>query len=398
MKVKITAGAARGTVAAPPSKSVTHRALIAGALSKRSVIRGFIPSGDAEATLSCLETLGATVEREGDVVAVGSLDPRKIPECTVDCGESGSTLRFLIPLCLLSGNRVTLRGTEKLISRPLDVYEELCRERGFTFEKGPDSVTVAGRLAPGEYSVPMTKSSQFATGLLFALSSAGGGEILIGEEAESTPYVDMTAHVMRRFGVGVQKTARGYEVGGADYRSLDYTVEGDWSNAAFLSALTCVGGTVEVTGLDRESAQGDRVYPALFKDVMNGNAVDVRDCPDLAPVLMSLASFAGGGVITGTGRLRFKESDRAAAMKVELAKFGIACGIGDDSVSISGRLRAPEALLSSHNDHRIAMALSVLCTLTGGEIDGAEAVAKSYPHYWRDLEKLGIGVAYYDAR
>lgn len=392
MKVSISAGAARGVIAAPPSKSVTHRALIAGALSERSVIRGVIPSQDAEATLACLETFGAKVERSGDTVAIGSLDPRHIPECTVNCGESGSTLRFLLPLCLLSGNRITLTGSEKLFSRPLDVYEDLCRKNAFTFEKSENSVTVAGRLLPGTYEVGMTKSSQFATGLLFALSAAGGGKIVIGEDSESTPYVDMTADVMRRFGVAVEKTDGAYAVDGATYIPRDFKVEGDWSNAAFLSALNIVGGEVAVTGLDPDSAQGDRVYPSLFEAICRGEAVDVRDCPDLAPVLLALAAYCGMGTLCGTARLRFKESDRAAAMKEELEKFGIETAISENSVSLSGNLHAPSETLSSHNDHRIAMSLSVLCTVTGGIIDGAEAVAKSYPHYWSDLKKLGIEV------
>ncbi len=394
MKVAISAGAARGVIAAPPSKSATHRALIAGALSERSTVRGVIPSGDVEATLRCLEALGAKVEREDGAVTLGSLDPRSIGERTVDCGESGSTLRFLLPLCLLSGNRVTLRGTEKLLSRPLDVYEELCRNNGFTFEKNKDSVTVAGKLVPGVYEVSMTKSSQFTTGLLFALSVAGGGEIVTGEGAESTPYVDMTIDVMRRFGANAEKTENGYRVGGANYISRDVPVEGDWSNAAFLSALSFVGGDVEVTGLDHDSAQGDRVYPSLYSALKRGEEVDVSDCPDLAPVLLALASYCGGGTLNGTGRLRFKESDRAAAMKEELEKFGIITEIGENSVTVRGALRAPSRPLDSHNDHRIAMALAVLCTQTGGVIEGAEAVAKSYPHFWRDLEKLGIEVTY----
>ena len=395
MKVIISPGKAKGRISAPPSKSVTHRALIAGALSEQSTVHPVIPSGDVEATLLCLETLGAKVEKDGDKVTLGSLDPMLIPECTINCGESGSTLRFLLPLCLLSGNLVTMCGTEKLMSRPLGVYESLCRRNGFTFEKEKDRVTVAGKLSPGIYAICAEKSSQFATGMIFALSVAGGGQVLVGANAESGPYIDITVDVMKKFGADAVRTDVGCMIGkNSKYQSRDYKIEGDLSNAAFLSALTFVGGDVKVTGVDPESIQGDRIYPTLFKMLKYGSSPDVRYCPDLAPVLLALASFSGGGTLTGTKRLKYKESDRAAAMKEELEKFGIKTEIDENSVTVSGKLHVPDAPLGSHNDHRIAMALSVLCTVTGGEIEGAEAVAKSYPHYWSDLEKLGIEVTY----
>ncbi|MBQ7715371.1 MAG: 3-phosphoshikimate 1-carboxyvinyltransferase [Clostridia bacterium] len=396
MKVTIKPGTARGEITAPPSKSAAHRALICGALSEGSTVHGVSDSDDMRATLSCLDALGAKVSRGGDSVRIGGLDPLNIGDCTLYCGESGSTLRFLLPLCLISGAKISLRGTEKLISRPLDVYEKLCRERGFLYEAGKDCVTVSGRLAPGVYDVSMSKSSQFTTGLLFALSTLDGeSRIDVAGKAESTSYVDLTLSVMRDFGARVSKIEGGYSVSGNTlYRSLSYDVEGDRSNAAFLSALNFFGGNVGVKGLSPVSVQGDRIYPELFEKIQKGERVDVSDCPDLAPILFALGAYRGSARITGTSRLRYKESDRAEAMKRELSAFGIETEVREDEVVISGELHAPHRILSSHNDHRVAMALAVLCTVTGGEIDGAEAVAKSYPDFYKDIIKLGIEVGY----
>ncbi|MBR0303742.1 MAG: 3-phosphoshikimate 1-carboxyvinyltransferase [Clostridia bacterium] len=399
MRVEIKKSTASGKIAAPPSKSAAHRALICAALSEGSTIYGLKYSGDVEATLSCLEGLGAKVERSFDSVSIGGLDPRNIEKCTIDCGESGSTLRFLLPLCLISGEEVTLRGTEKLMSRPLDAYEKLCREKGFLYKAGASSLVVAGKLTAGDYDVSMSKSSQFVTGLLLALQTLeGDSTIKITGDAESLSYVDVTMSVMRDFGASVGKIDGGYEVRGkTKFRSLSYDVEGDFSNAAFLDSFNFVGGSVRVTGLSDMTSQGDRVYPELFRCIAEGVPVDLSDCPDLAPVMFALAAYRGEGRFTGTRRLKYKESDRAAAMKYELSAFGVRLDEFENEVIISGKLRAPDRVHSSHNDHRIAMALSVLCSVTGGVIDGAEAVAKSYPSFFEDVSSLGIEVKKNDA-
>lgn len=399
MKVEIKAGRAEGAIPAPPSKSVAHRALICAALTDGSVVKNVALSNDISATLSCLEALGAKVEIRGDEINLGGLDPVKAPSCVLDCGESGSTLRFILPLCLISGKEITLRGTGKLMSRPLEEYEELCRERGFLFEKTCDSVKVCGKLTPREYSVSMERSSQFTTGLLLALSALDGeSKISVTGKAESASYVDITLSVMRAFGKKVEKTADGFTIEkGFRFLPTEYTVEGDFSNAAFIDALNFVGGDVNVKGLSPGSAQGDRVYPELFEKIKRGEDVDVSDCPDLAPILFAFAAYHGGGRFTGTKRLVYKESDRAAAMKEELSSFGVTLDISENSVKVSGKLRRPDKVLSSHNDHRIAMSLAVLCTVTGGEIEQAEAVNKSYPGFFGDIAKLGIEVTSNDA-
>lgn len=398
MKVLISTGSAVGKIDAPPSKSAAHRALISAALSRGSTIYGISESDDIKATLSCLEALGATVEREDGAVTLGGLDPAKIGECIIDCGESGSTLRFLLPLCLISGERVTLCGSPRLMSRPLDVYRRLCLKRGFIYEESERSITVAGRLTSGDYDVSMAKSSQFVTGFLFALSRVDGeSRIHIEGKAESLSYVDITMSVMRDFGINVSKCDGYYKVTGGVFRSLSYDVEGDYSNAAALDALNFVGGNVEVRGLNSATSQGDRVYPELFAKIKRGETVDLSDCPDLAPVLFALAAYNGFGRFAGTGRLRYKESDRAATMKEELSAFGANLEIGENEVTISGAIHAPDRLLRSHNDHRVVMALSVLGSKFGCEIDGAEAVRKSYPEFFRDISKLGIEVKYVES-
>ncbi|MBQ7670085.1 MAG: 3-phosphoshikimate 1-carboxyvinyltransferase [Clostridia bacterium] len=400
MKVEIKPCRAEGVAPAPPSKSVAHRALICAALTSGSVVRNVDMSNDISATLSCLEALGAKVEIRGKDVYLGTLDPRKTPSCVLDCGESGSTLRFILPLCLISGSEITLRGTEKLLSRPLEEYEELCRERGFVFEKFSDGVKVSGKLTPGDYSVSMEKSSQFTTGLLTALSSLDGeSRIHVTGKAESASYVDITLSVMSAFGKNVEKTDDGYLIKReSHFIPEDYTVEGDCSNAAFLEALNFVGGNVTVTGLSPETEQGDRVYPDLFEKIRRGKTADVSDCPDLAPILFALAAYQGGGKFTGTKRLVYKESDRSSAMKEELSAFGVTLDVSENSVTVNGILHRPDRVLMSHNDHRIAMSLAVLCTVTGGEIDQAEAVNKSYPGFFGDIAKLGIEVTSNDTR
>ena len=403
MRAVISPGRVSGTVEAPPSKSMAHRMLIAAGLSRgTSVIRRLDPSEDILATVDCLRSLGAEVTWEGNAARVKGCDPR-LPRPDVprafSCRESGSTLRFMIPLCLLSGEPAVLYGSEKLMSRPLSVYETLCRERGILFEKTENALRVEGRLTPGAYRIPGDVSSQFVTGLLFALPFLDGdSEIRLIPPVESRPYLDMTVGCLGDFGVGVRwSDERTLAVpGNSVCLPRDAEAEGDFSNAAFFEAFnyTNTGSAVTVTGLPSVSRQGDRVYAELFPRLAEGPCTaDIADCPDLAPVLFAVAALCHGGLFTGTRRLRFKESDRGEAMACELAKFGIETERGENWIRIvKGSPVRPAVPLSSHNDHRIAMALSVLCAVTGGEIAGAEAVKKSFPEYWNRLKALGAHV------
>ncbi|MBQ6947033.1 MAG: 3-phosphoshikimate 1-carboxyvinyltransferase [Clostridia bacterium] len=390
MNVTIFPSRGQGTLWAPPSKSAAHRALIAAALSAGCRVRGVGNSKDIEATLGCLETLGAWVEREGDTVTLGGLNPAAIPACRVDCGESGSTLRFLIPLCLVSGNPVTFVGHGRLMERPLTEYEDLCREQGFLFEKKENTLRVRGRLKAGHYRMSAARSSQFITGMLYVLPLLDGESRLeITGQAQSMSYVDLTVQIMADF--GVQAQAGMPILGPQSYTAPAFTVEGDWSNAAFPAALNYLGGRITVEGLRADSTQGDKVFVEYFEK-LGKERLDLSDCPDLAPILFALAAVKGGE-FTGCKRLQLKESDRIAAMQTELKKCGITLSATEDTVSISPLgLHPPVEVLDGHNDHRIVMAMSVLLTKLGGQINGAEAVAKSWPDFFEAIKQLGIEV------
>ena len=398
MKAMIRPGTARGTVAAPPSKSMAHRLLIcAGLADGASTVEGVDPSEDILATLDCLESLGASVRRENGAVFLRGCDPRKSGPALLRCRESGSTLRFMIPLCLLSGQPMRLEGSPTLLSRPLSVYEAICRERGLRLEKQETALLVQGTLTPGEYMLPGDISSQFVTGLLFALPLLSGPSVLrLVPPVESRSYLNLTVAALRSAGIRLETPdERTFVIpGGGLYHPGTTVVEGDYSNAAFFLALNCIGGSVEVTGLDPASLQGDRVCEQFFPLLRSGSpTLDIADCPDLAPVLFAVAALCHGAVFTGTRRLRFKESDRGAAMAEEMAKFGFSLRLEENRIAVpAGNPHAPHSPLSSHNDHRIAMALSLLCSRTGGEIEGAEAVRKSFPDYWSRLQSLGIPV------
>lgn len=398
MKAIITPSSACGTVAAPPSKSMAHRLLICAGLSGgRSIVRGVSPSEDVLATIDCLSSLGAKCDYDGKDVRVDGANAKEpVAAGVLPCRECGSTLRFFIPICLLTGKKTSLSGSGRLLKRPLSVYEDLCRERGFEFENDGKLVTVCGKLHCGEYRVRGDVSSQFISGLLFALPTVGGdSKIIIEGGVESRPYIDMTLGALEKFGVtAAWINENTIAVRGGKYQPADVTVEGDWSNAAFFLALNLVGGKVDVTGLDGGSRQGDKVCVDYFSKTESGApSLSLSDCPDLGPVMFAIAAERGGAEFSGTARLRAKESDRVLSMAEELEKFGAEFEIGDDSVIVKNTsLHAPTKELSSHNDHRVAMALSVLMTKYGGTLGGAEAVNKSMPDFFEKLRSVGAEV------
>ena len=394
MTVTIKKSNAKGIIAAPPSKSMAHRALICGALSGGSKITNIEYSNDILATLDCLTALGAKIEIQGSKIKCGGLNPFNAKEATLDCRESGSTLRFMIPLAFLSGAKITLTGSERLFARNLTIYEEIAKQNSIFFEKGKNSLTVCGKLKSGNYKIAGNISSQFISGMLFALPLLDGDSTLeITGEYESEPYVDLTIKSLSDFGVKIEKCGRTYKIkGNQKYEAKKITVEGDYSNAAFLDGFNLLGGDVLVTGLNESSLQGDKIYKKMYEGLKNGEKqFDLSNCPDLAPVMFALSAVYGGAHFTGTKRLKIKESDRAVAMQTELKKFGIKVDVNDNDVTIyDGELKTPSETLCGHNDHRIVMALSQLCTLTGGSINDAQSVAKSYPDYFGKIKSLGI--------
>ena len=387
----------RGAVEAPPSKSMAHRYLIGAALSRQTcTLTGVDYSEDILATLDCLKALGVGITADGDTVTVEPQDFMAVDAPILSCRESGSTLRFFIPLALCLGKTVIMRGSERLFDRPLEVYGEMCRDRGILFNKDTASLTLRGKLESGYYRVRGDISSQFITGLLFALVYLGGDSTVeILPPFESRSYVDLTVSALRSFGAEVAFTDP-YTVSVKPSRLHAFSgrVEGDYSNAAFLDAFNVLGGDVSVGNLNPHSLQGDRVYADYFARIKAGTpTLDVSDCPDLAPILIALAALKNGATLTGTDRLKAKESDRGAAMHAELTKLGGGLIFGDHEIIVPKQTLCYKGKeLDGHNDHRIVMALSVVLTQTGGSLRGAEAVRKSYPGFFGDIIGLGAEV------
>ncbi len=399
MNVTINRGKAQGTIIAPPSKSVAHRMLICGGLANaKSTITGINNSEDVQATLDCLAAIGVQYKHVGDVLEITGREVKKNKQIQeFFCRESGATLRFFIPLALLTGKKSIFYGSQSLLSRPLSVYQGICKEQDLMFVKEKERIILEGPLRAGNFKVQGNISSQFISGLLFALPVLKkDSQISITQPIESHSYIDLTLNVMRKFGMKIEwKNERTlYIPGGQKYSPVVDSVEGDYSNAAFFSALNILGGDVQIEGLSENSVQGDRIYSKYFEMIKKGTpSINISDCPDLGPILFALAAANNGGIFTGTRRLRIKESDRCDAMAEELRKFGVSVTVNDDDVVVFPKeFHKPSEVLSGHNDHRVVMALSVLCTIFGGEIEGAEAVNKSFPDFFEKLQSVGIDV------
>lgn len=399
MKVKILPSKTSGEVSAPPSKSFAHRYLIGSVLScGKCVIKNIADSDDISATLSCIEQLGGSVTKVGNIVTVIPTNEKQIENAVFDCKESGSTLRFFIPVVLATGAKnCTFLGSERLLARGIKEYEKLFENSDVKIKSDEKSIEVNGTLSAGNYEISGEVSSQYTTGMLFALSVLDGKSTLkITGNAESRAYVDMTIKVLKDFGADITEPEKNFfEINGKGRLSPgEFTVEGDWSNAAFLIALSRLTGKIDVSGLNENSVQGDRFCTAAFDALDGENAeIDLKDCPDLAPILFSYAAYKNGGKFINTRRLRVKESDRANVMAEELKKFGANVKVYENSVEIEKtQLKPPIVPLCGHNDHRIVMALSVLAAVLGAEIDGAEAVNKSYPDFFRVIKKAGVNV------
>ena len=390
-----------GRIAAPPSKSMAHRAVLCAALAKgTSHLHHLAFSKDISATLGAAGRLCARVttgENDAVVEGLGRFLPVDAP---VDCCESGSTLRFLIPLASLTGQEVTFTGRGRLMERPQSVYKTLYQQQGLRFEQGADRLTVEGALTSGEYELAGNVSSQFISGLLFALPLLDGDSTLhLIPPVESRWLDENTLEIP----------------GGQHYLPGDYTVEGDYSQAAFPAVLGAVTGGVAITGLSEETLQGDAAILEILrrcgarftrtgqgvvfeKAPLHGTDIDLADCPDLGPVLMVLGLLCEGTtVIRNAERLRIKESDRIEAMETELRACGGQLESEGGTITIhgcAGALHAPEQPLSGHNDHRVVMSLAVLALAAGLAlpISGAEAIAKSWPDFLEAIKPLGAEV------
>ena len=406
-----------GVLAAPPSKSMAHRAVLCAALAEgTSRLSGLAHSQDIDATLGAAAALGAAVRTGPDWAEIAGTGSPRPADRPVDCCESGSTLRFLIPLAALTGAPVTFTGRGRLMQRPQGVYQELFARQGLRFEQAGDTLTVAGPLRPGEFSLAGDVSSQFVSGLLFALPLLAGDSLLrLRPPVESRSYIQMTRGAQAAFGVEsrwLDETTL-LVPGRQSYTARDAAIEGDWSQAAFPAVLGALAGDVTVANLAADTLQGDAVIREILrrcgaeaeqtprgvrfrKSPLRGIEIDLADCPDLGPVLMAMGLLCRGEtVIRNAGRLRLKESDRIDAMERELRKFGGRIESQGGVITIrESRLHPPAEPLDGHNDHRVVMSLTVLAAAAGlpAEIRGAEAVCKSWPGFFADMRRLGVEV------
>lgn len=393
---------ARGRVAAPPSKSYAHRLLLAAFLNgKRTAIDNIDLSNDILATIGCIRALGGEVNVEMNrAIVSGNKD--NIQCDVLPCGESGSTLRFIIPVALALQGCADFTGTAKLFSRGIGEYEKIFAEQGIEYELGDNYLRVKGCLKSGTFTINGATSSQYITGLLFALPLLkGDSKIVITPPVQSRPYIDITLDVLHKAWISATFTENILSIpGGQHYNLPDCKVEGDWSNAAFLEFFNHIGGDVTVEGLNPDSLQGDKIYRQHFNSLEGGFCtIDIGNCIDLGPVLFTMAAIKHGAEFVNTARLRIKESDRISDIVSELEKIGAFAVIDSNSVIIKP---APQATLKalegrnicfcSHNDHRLAMSLTALASIFGGSIEGCEAVAKSFPNFFDVINGLNINV------
>ncbi len=399
MKVKISPSKLKGKVTAPPSKSMCHRLLICAGLSQgESHISNVLYSEDILATLDCLGAMGAETQKGEDYVKIRGTLPKA---GVFHCRESGSTLRFFIPIAMLCEGESFFTGYGRLMERPMEIYESIAKDKNLTYIKDSEGIKVRGRLSPGKFTVLANVSSQFISGLLFALPLCeGDSTITLTGNIESRSYIDMTISAMELFGVNAlwQSENTIYIKGNQQYKANSLTVEGDCSNAAFLDAFNLLGGEVSVEGLREDTLQGDMIYKEYFSLLRQGTpTLDIKNCPDLAPVLMTLGAANSGCKLINTARLKIKESDRGAVMAQELSKFGADIKVYDNEIVINkAELYTPKDDLYCHNDHRVVMSLAVLASAYGGTLEGAEAVAKSYPDFFSKVKSLGLETEIYD--
>ena len=399
MTKHIIKSTASGTVVAPPSKSYAHRMLICAGLSNQDCkVENIQLSNDIIATLNCLEALGVSskYDEASNTVYVKANGNKKE---LFDCLESGSTLRFFIPIASVLSEKAKFVGSKRLLERGVEVYEEVFEKNNVLFEKTENVINICGKLKSGNYQVKGNISSQYISGLLFSLPLLDGDSTIeIIPPIESIDYILITIDVLAKFGINIINDLKHHKLvikGNQTYQATDTYVEGDYSNAAFLDAFNYIGGNVKVVGLNQQSLQGDRAYKEYFKILYENEmpTIDISNTIDLGPILFVMASMLNGAKFTGIKRLRIKESDRVSCVCQELAKFGVNAIIEENSCIINKTLlHEPNETLYGHNDHRIVMALCVMLSKFGGRISGTLAVNKSFPTFFEVIKGLGVVV------
>lgn len=418
MAVYIHKSDVRGKVTVPSSKSLSHRVLLASLLSKDDTkIYNLLDCEDTRATISIMEALGKKIIYKDGYHLVTNSDKKLDNNVLLNANESGSTLRFIIPILSLYEGKHTITGTKKLLSRPLDVYKYLYEKEGLLFNLTEDFLEVEGKLKGGNYEVRGDVSSQFITGLLFTLPLLSmDSKITITGKYESKSYVDLTIEVLNHFGIEIKEDKNVYYIkGNQEYKAKDYTVSGDYSQMAFWAVLGTINNDLEISGMTEISKQGDKEIVNILKlsanniEYSNNNYyikkslvdnlnIDLSMIPDLGPILGVLCTKAKGkNRIYNAERLKFKESDRLNAINTELKKMNVKCEVMDSTLFIEkcDDIKCLETI-DSHNDHRIFMALAVLGTISsnGVRINDEKCINKSYPNFLNDLQNLGVVVEY----
>ncbi len=422
MKVTINPSLLAGVLQAPASKSSMQRACAAALLNKgTSVIKNFGNSNDEKTALTVVEKLGAEIEK-GNKRIVVKCDGVSVKTNEINCGESGLFTRMITPIAALSKKKIRITGEGSLQFRPFHFFDTVFPQLGVKIKtsNGKLPLFIQGPLSPKSIEIDGSLSSQFLTGLLMAFSAADAKNVTIYvRNLKSFPYIDLTLNVMKKFGMKVPKN-NNYESFyfspksfNQQYKTCNYKIERDWSNAAFLLVAGAIAGSITVRGLDLNSAQSDKaILIALTKANANieveKNSIrigisklksfefDATNCPDLFPPLVALAAYCKGNTrIKGVTRLKHKESNRGLTLKQEFGKMGVKIELLKDEMVIHGAKKIKGAVVHSHNDHRIAMACAVaaLRATNNTEINKAQAVNKSYPDFFRDLEKLGAVVS-----
>ncbi len=411
--IKITPSVLNGTVSMPPSKSAAHRAILCAALAKGvSILNPIALSNDIAATIECVKALGTTVSLDGNTLTVDGRTSFHTKKAELDCGESGSTLRFMIPIAAVGGVQARFIGHGRLPQRPIGIYLDCLPNAGVScYTEGGLPLKINGTLQGGTFKIAGNISSQFITGLLLALPLAEtDSRIILTSPLQSSGYIDMTIDTMEHFGVHVTAEENGWFIKGQQYyQPQNYTIEGDWSQAAFFLAAAAFGGNIVIDNMNFDSKQGDKACVDLFTQFgcqikqengllkacgnqLNGIAINAENIPDLVPILACTAALCSGTTtITGATRLRIKESDRLAAVTQNLTALGADITELPDGLIINGKPQLHGGNVSGFNDHRIVMAFA-MTALKATEpiiISDKESINKSYPNFFEDYTNLG---------
>lgn len=418
MKAIVSPSKISGTITAPASKSAMQRACAAALLKKgKTHLYNYGISNDDKAALDIIRRLGAEVNKEEDRIIIKSNGIKPVMD-EINCGESGLSIRMFTSIAALSEKPIIVTGSGSLLKRPQTFFNEVLPQLNIKCESnnGFLPLKIQGPLQPKNITVDGSLSSQFLTGLLFAYSAANAGGVTINvNNLNSRPYIDLTLKVMQDFGLAVPENNnyqsfyfKENQINQSTLKPIDYTIEGDWSGGAFLLVAGAIAGNIVVKGLDVFSTQADK---AILQALMRSETVmsitdkqieisesklkafhfNATDCPDLFPPLVGLAAYCDGTtVIEGVHRLTHKESNRALTLQEEFGKLGVEITLQDDLMLIKGRQSLKDAIVHSHHDHRIAMACAVAALKADGNviIEEAEAVNKSYPQFWKHLQKL----------